>query len=1050
MGFGTGSRSGRRIALACGLAFVLIASACSTSSDSTAPTTTVGQDGTAGGDGGNADTPAPDRYQDVWVFESISTVDLDGTVQPLSEALLGHADGLGDTVDLVDGTTFAEWPDLQAHLVDGDGETRDDVDVTAGVVQAGDAGAVMVVATPQAADTPPIDHDDEVRFDVTVLDDTLAVDDPLVFEYTFAHSYGPDEADAPDTGVALLGHRAAQGRLRYAGAPGGDALSLVTDIGQVYEGSLLAGLAAKAGPMLEPSDIGVTDCVANDEVQCVGQFLAGFGQSERISLRDVASQLCVEDCAPIAAGTGTAPPGGTGGPDGPGGPDDPGDPDGPDGSGEPDGPGGPGDPDGPGGPNEPGDPDGPDGQPGLCSVMNCSPPSEPSEPGPDQTPRPPIPPAGPWGDPHVTTFDRARYDMQSVGEFTLARSDDWNSQVRFVAYSPSISVVGMVATQMGEGVVVLDPGNGDDADEPRILIDGEDVTPTANGPATEHDGYHLLNWGGKLQVGKEGYGIVELATDSSPDAAVLFFDPARTWEGLLGDNDGDDTNDLRLGPDGDVLTDPTDDQIHGEFADAWRITDDESLLVYGDGETTADYTDRDHPQVSAQAALDESDSRARAATLCAAVGLEAGEGLEECVLDYALTGEVAMIRGAARVALATAGWQNFFTGGASAPSPGVSVFEGLIPSAYKLPGVADDDTAYVFAVDAESRGKVLLAIDGATAQERWRLDGPTASCGVTFIGDDRIAVIGDEDGPLASGEDDPVATFVIVDRATGEVVTSVPFDKAPSTYCQPLMAAGDTVVAVDGLGRMYGWNVSGDTPTLEWTKEIDGTIPRPGVVTDAGLVVAVRNQPVDTTTVTLVDPGDGAVTSQVDLDGSRSEAPLLTDGEVVMFPTGPVKGAETSVGAVTAIEIVDGALRLRWEHAFSTDADDPDHVSNRKPSSPALAGDRYVVHLGNTLVAFDTGDGSVVWRQDLRDFRNSEAPPVIVGDEVYDTSFGGPTLVVLSLTDGEFLDEIEAPTVFARPDAAGREVIGPVIGDRMIVEGGDDEGNLVIALYPVG
>lgn len=1049
MGYAHANRVGRRVALALAVALVLVVSACSGSDDSSSPTTT-----TAGGGGGAADTVTPVRFQDVWVYEQISVVATDGSLQPLSATLLEHADGLGEPVELAAGSTFAEWPDLAARLVDGDGTTRADVEVTAGVVRsADDAAAVMVVATPEADDTPPIDHDDEVRLDLTFLDDTLAADDPLVYEYTFAHSYGPDEADAPDTGVALLGHRAAQGRLRYAGTPGGDALALVTDVGQVYEGSLLAGLAAKAGPMLERSDIGVTDCVATDEVPCVGQFLAGFDQSERVSLRDVGRQLCVEDCAPIVAGTGTAPPGGTGGSDGPGDPDDPGDPGGPDGSGDPGGTGGPdapGEPDCPGAPGDPGDPDGPDGPPGLCAVMDCSPPSEPGEPGPDQTPRPPIPPAGPWGDPHVTTFDRAHYDMQSVGEFTLARSDDWISQVRFVAYTPSVSVVGMVATQMGEGAVVLDPGNGDDAGEPRILIDGEDVTPTANGPATEHDGYHLLNWGGKLQVGKEGYGIVELTTDNSPNAAVMFFDPSRTWEGLLGDNDGDDTNDLRLGPDGDVLTDPTDDQIHGAFADAWRITDDESLLAYDDGEATADYTDRDHPQVSAQAALDESDSRARAATLCAAVGLEAGEGLEECVLDYALTGEVAMVRGAARVALATAGWQHFFTDGANASSPAVSVFEGLKPSASKLPGVADDDTAYVFAEDTESDGQVLLAVDGATAQERWRLEGPTTACGVAFIGDDRIAVIGDEDGPLASGEEDPVATFVIVDRATGEVVTSVPFDKAPSTYCEPLMAAGDTVVAVDGLGRMYGWNVSGDTPTLEWTNEIDGTIPSPGVVTDAGLVVAVRNQPANNTTVSLIDPGDGAVTSQVDLDGSTNEAPLLTDGEVVMVPSGPVKGTETSVGAVTAIEIVDGALRLRWEHAFATDAEDPDHVSDREPSSPALAGDRYVVHLGNTVVAFDTGEGSVVWRQELRDFRNSEAPPVIVDDEVYDTSFGGPTLVVLSLTDGEFVDEVDASTVFARPEVPGREVIGPVIGDRMIVEGGDADGNLVIALYPVG
>src|SRR5690606_21451603 len=145
------------------------------------------------------------------------------------------------------------------------------------------------------------------------------------------------------------------------------------------------------------------------------------------------------------------------------------------------------------------------------------------------------------------------------------------------------------------------------------------------------------------------------------------------------------------------------------------------------------------------------------------------------------------------------------------------------------------------------------------------------------------------------------------------------------------------------------WDVSGDSPAPKWSVETETQINGPGVVTGAGVVVAVRNQPVDGTTLTLLDPTDGSTISQVDLDGKRSDAPLCTDGDVVVALTGPVAGQETSTGSVVAVEAGGDGLTIRWEHAFATEHDDPDHVSDREPSSPTMSGDRYVAHLGIAL-----------------------------------------------------------------------------------------------------
>jgi len=49
---------------------------------------------------------------------------------------------------------------------------------------------------------------------------------------------------------------------------------------------------------------------------------------------------------------------------------------------------------------------------------------------------------------------------------------------------------------------------------------------------------------------------------------------------LLGDYDGDNTNDIRTNLGEELSNKPQADQLYGSFTDGWRVTDDTSLFVY--------------------------------------------------------------------------------------------------------------------------------------------------------------------------------------------------------------------------------------------------------------------------------------------------------------------------------------------------------------------------------------------------------------------------------------------------------------------------------------
>ncbi len=248
------------------------------------------------------------------------------------------------------------------------------------------------------------------------------------------------------------------------------------------------------------------------------------------------------------------------------------------------------------------------------------------------------------GDPHLATFDGLSYDLQAVGEFELVQSEQLgvDVQMRTVPRSDAASTIGALAMNVNDyGVEIAADGG--------LLIDGEEAT-VASGQSLDlgdgasiaaDSGLYTVTWPGqestrpKLRMWGTN---VKMDVPYAPDV-----------RGLLGNADGDRSNDLALA-DGEVLSASSSAAvIHGSFANSWRVTDESSLFTYGVGESTATYTDSDFPS-QILTINDLTDQQLSAGTAqCSGAEVVDGRQFDDCVLDWALTEDYTFVQAAAQM-----------------------------------------------------------------------------------------------------------------------------------------------------------------------------------------------------------------------------------------------------------------------------------------------------------------------------------------------------------------------------------------------------------------
>lgn len=239
------------------------------------------------------------------------------------------------------------------------------------------------------------------------------------------------------------------------------------------------------------------------------------------------------------------------------------------------------------------------------------------------------------GDPHIRTVDGTHYDFQAAGEFVLLRGQGLEIQARqtpvetqgplgpdaHTGLSSCVSINTAAAVRVGRHRISFQPEPRKGSEGPRVAassaarggglrlrVDGELVTVPERGLA-------LASGGRVLRVGGEG---VQILAPGGTDVVLIpgFWAHHQLWylnidvrhargtEGVMGAVAPG--NWLPALPDGALLgARPGADAhrygtLYGTFADAWRVTDANSLFDYPSGTSTQTFTLKAWPGLSPQ------------------------------------------------------------------------------------------------------------------------------------------------------------------------------------------------------------------------------------------------------------------------------------------------------------------------------------------------------------------------------------------------------------------------------------------------------------------
>ena len=223
------------------------------------------------------------------------------------------------------------------------------------------------------------------------------------------------------------------------------------------------------------------------------------------------------------------------------------------------------------------------------------------------------------GDPHLRTYDGLAYDFHGVGEFVLSRTDTFEAQIRYqpvFGVGPA-SVGTAVATNLNGDRVAVYAGN-----PPRLTIGGRSVTLDENEEFRLAAGGSVERQLNQFRFTSPGYFVVETRVGESRIDVRVGMPPDTRGGGLFGDRNGSLTDDLRPG-EGPPLVEPVDfSDLYGAFADAWRVTTEDTLFDYAEGESVETFANRDLPKRQARISDLDSEARQKAEAVCRENGVK--------------------------------------------------------------------------------------------------------------------------------------------------------------------------------------------------------------------------------------------------------------------------------------------------------------------------------------------------------------------------------------------------------------------------------------------
>ncbi|WP_080639371.1 VWD domain-containing protein [Teredinibacter turnerae] len=274
------------------------------------------------------------------------------------------------------------------------------------------------------------------------------------------------------------------------------------------------------------------------------------------------------------------------------------------------------------------------------------------------------------GDPHLLTFDGSFYDFQDSGEYTLVKSTDsehaFTIQARQEAWDLGdsdgelFSVNTAIATQLGNTRVGFYTRGSLEFDLTTSGLDAFEYTNELPVLWVEEEAYFmppnsvmLVEDGIIIRDGySDNYTVVNAYGDNftvnihenhiNLGAGVSSLRESGSVEGLLGNCDGDSSNDFILDdgtPLGSSISNAT---LYNVFGEDWRIEQSESLFLYGNGQDTNSFDNPnfDSNAIKTLADFDPADVAA-AETAAAAEGFDPNSDIfDAVVLDFLVMGYV--------------------------------------------------------------------------------------------------------------------------------------------------------------------------------------------------------------------------------------------------------------------------------------------------------------------------------------------------------------------------------------------------------------------------
>ena len=271
-----------------------------------------------------------------------------------------------------------------------------------------------------------------------------------------------------------------------------------------------------------------------------------------------------------------------------------------------------------------------------------------------------------YGDPHLKSYDRATYSFQTVGEFILSKNTNglFEVQARQRAQDDNFSLNAAVAMNVaGDRLCFYAADKPDDIQNTPLRLNGMPIQLQGRSYYLPHGGVVRLDGRNYTIAWPTGETtVVDVRTSGARgfvNVTVGVFDCDRNlYEGLLGNNNGfseDDFNtrsnmprpnniaalsiasayafDSRQASQVNNLAEQEfQAYLAKNFAEDWRVTDQNTLFDYRPGSTTASYTDRSFPRVYMNISQMNAQNREQARQRCLQMGVPSDE-MGGCIFD---------------------------------------------------------------------------------------------------------------------------------------------------------------------------------------------------------------------------------------------------------------------------------------------------------------------------------------------------------------------------------------------------------------------------------